>query len=464
MPILAAASNCRQWSSYKIGFNEPKQLSHGKQPLELTHVSKMVFRRNRSWFIFLFLLVTVTMSGCTGEPSASPNPTSALRQATEDLSTPVATLATDQRPLETPVPTAYPTYTPYQTYTPFPAPPPTPLETSTFTVLGIPQELEVSITRVIDGDTFEIELSDGNKEVVRLLAVDTPETRQPNKPNEYAGITDVACLDLWGHQAAEFATIELEGKTVKLVLEGRTLGELISFGRLLAFVIKGGENFNALLIEQGLARVFTEKPNSKEAEFLELQQQAQTSNAGLWVCRDSTPIASSTTSPTPTPTPTPALELATPSPTLAPHPTQTPTPTPTAIPTPLPTPTSPPTPTSRPVITPTNTPGPTPTPPPTSIPAPTAAATLVPPPTPTTAPSPTPEPPPSSVGCEEGKVDVNSASAEELDLIIHIGPVRAAEAVQLRPFSSLDDLDRINGIGPSRLADIKAEGLACVGA
>ena len=35
--------------------------------------------------------------------------------------------------------------------------------------------------------------------------------------------------------------------------------------------------------------------------------------------------------------------------------------------------------------------------------------------------------------------------------------------IQLRPFTSLDDLIRIKGIGPSRLADIKAEGLACVG-
>jgi DNA uptake protein ComE-like DNA-binding protein len=32
-----------------------------------------------------------------------------------------------------------------------------------------------------------------------------------------------------------------------------------------------------------------------------------------------------------------------------------------------------------------------------------------------------------------------------------------------RPFTSLDDLVRIKGIGPSRLADIKAQGLACVG-
>ncbi len=33
----------------------------------------------------------------------------------------------------------------------------------------------------------------------------------------------------------------------------------------------------------------------------------------------------------------------------------------------------------------------------------------------------------------------------------------------LRPFSSLDDLERIQGIGPKRLADIKDQGVACVG-
>ena len=58
---------------------------------------------------------------------------------------------------------------------------------------------------------------------------------------------------------------------------------------------------------------------------------------------------------------------------------------------------------------------------------------------------------------------MNTASAQELDLIIHIGPVRAAEMLVLRPFSSLDDLLRIKGIGPVRLADIKAQGVACIG-
>ena len=69
---------------------------------------------------------------------------------------------------------------------------------------------------------------------------------------------------------------------------------------------------------------------------------------------------------------------------------------------------------------------------------------------------------PIGQGCAEGQVDVNSASSKELQLIKHIGPKRANAMIPLRPFSSLDDLVRIKGIGPSRLADIKEQGVACV--
>lgn len=60
-------------------------------------------------------------------------------------------------------------------------------------------------------------------------------------------------------------------------------------------------------------------------------------------------------------------------------------------------------------------------------------------------------------------IDINSASLEELQEIIHIGQARAEELIKLRPFSSVDDLTRIKGIGPARIADIKSENKACVG-
>jgi hypothetical protein len=61
-----------------------------------------------------------------------------------------------------------------------------------------------------------------------------------------------------------------------------------------------------------------------------------------------------------------------------------------------------------------------------------------------------------------GKIDINTAPLEELVKIKHIGEGRAEQLISLRPFSSLDDLSRINGIGPARVKDIKEEGLAWV--
>ena len=60
------------------------------------------------------------------------------------------------------------------------------------------------------------------------------------------------------------------------------------------------------------------------------------------------------------------------------------------------------------------------------------------------------------------KIDINTALLEDLVKIIHIGESRAEELISLRPFSSLNDLIRIKGIGASRLGDIKEQGLAWV--
>jgi len=147
---------------------------------------------------------------------------------------------------------------------------------------------------------------------------------------------------------------------------------------------------------------------------------------------------------------TPQKENSTPA-TLAPSSvSQTPSPTPIqvqATPTPSPTPTPFPSPSVS----------PTPTPEPTVIPTPTSTPT----PTPTLTPIPTPIPI-AEGDCEQGQVDVNSASQEELLAIKHIGEARVQDLISLRPFSSLDDLVRIKGIGEKRVLDIKEQGVACV--
>jgi len=130
------------------------------------------------------------------------------------------------------------------------------------------------VTKVVDGDTFWVD--DGSEKglKIRLIGVDTPETRNTGRK----------VVGYFGSEAKDFATQMLSGKKVKLEYD---VDRFDQYGRTLAYVyLEDGTFVNAELMKQGYAMVMTYPPNVKYADlFLKLQQEARENNRGLWASK-----------------------------------------------------------------------------------------------------------------------------------------------------------------------------------
>lgn len=126
------------------------------------------------------------------------------------------------------------------------------------------------VTKVVDGDTIEIDMS-GNKEKVRLIGVDTPETHHPNKGVQCFGIL-----------ASEFTKNALEGKVVRIEAD-ETNQNRDRYQRLLRYVYtEQNELWNATLVREGYAHALAAFPFTKMDEFIKLEGLAKDQDKGLW--------------------------------------------------------------------------------------------------------------------------------------------------------------------------------------
>ncbi|MYL35551.1 thermonuclease family protein [Pontibacillus yanchengensis] len=126
-----------------------------------------------------------------------------------------------------------------------------------------------TVTRVVDGDTIEVNV-DGETEDVRMLLVDTPETKHPSKP-----------VQPFGPEASEFAKEKLSGKEITLEFDGPKRDK---YDRLLAYVWVDDKNFNKMLLEEGLARYayVYDPPYTYSQEFMKAQNRAKDAEKGIW--------------------------------------------------------------------------------------------------------------------------------------------------------------------------------------
>ncbi len=104
---------------------------------------------------------------------------------------------------------------------------PTPSLQSTLPANAVPADL----VRIVDGDTIVVRIKgESGQETVRLIGIDTPETKKPNTP--------VQC---YGKEATAFTTKLLTGKKIWLESDKSNRDQ---YGRLLRYVwVENGSSY-----------------------------------------------------------------------------------------------------------------------------------------------------------------------------------------------------------------------------
>ncbi len=129
-----------------------------------------------------------------------------------------------------------------------------------------------TVTNVIDGDTLDINIPDGQSEYtrIRLLGIDAPEK------NAASGMM------YFGPEAAESTKKIILAKQVEVFLDetNQTRGK---YGRLLAYIkLPDGRFLNEVLLSEGLAYADLRFRHSFYNKYKQIESRARTGKKGLW--------------------------------------------------------------------------------------------------------------------------------------------------------------------------------------
>jgi len=129
------------------------------------------------------------------------------------------------------------------------------------------------LIHVVDGDTFDIDIPDGEYDHtrIRLLGIDTPETKRPGQPVMY-----------FGHEASDFAKQLASDKNVTVTLD--TVNDSRDrYGRLLGHIkLPNGKMLAEEMVRNGFAYADLRFDNDYFDELLAIQNEAIKTKKGLW--------------------------------------------------------------------------------------------------------------------------------------------------------------------------------------
>jgi micrococcal nuclease len=139
---------------------------------------------------------------------------------------------------------------------------------------------------VIDGDTVKVRLRSGARKTVRLIGIDTPESRKPGVAVECGARKAAAHMTKLAFRARGGRKV---GHGVRLTTDP-TQDRVDGYGRLLAYVnrLSDGTDLGRAVIRAGwaMAYVYDSKPFQRFALFSAAETHAEGSNRGVWASCD----------------------------------------------------------------------------------------------------------------------------------------------------------------------------------
>jgi endonuclease YncB( thermonuclease family) len=134
---------------------------------------------------------------------------------------------------------------------------------------SVPERIRfrATVTDVVDGDTLDVRKARGGGDRIRILGIDTPEV--------FGG---VEC----GGRAASALMKRISRGKVRVTTDPNQ-PKRDRYGRLLAYVSKGGVDLGRRMVSKGRAKVYVVgSPFSRYRSYLQAQREARADSRGSW--------------------------------------------------------------------------------------------------------------------------------------------------------------------------------------
>jgi len=107
---------------------------------------------------------------------------------------------------------------------------------------------QARVTSVIDGDTLKVRFANGVRTTVRLIGIDTPETRKPGTPVQCGGRAATARMKQIAYRNGKGRSVTIRTDPTQDLTD--------RYGRLLSYVAAGGTDFGRTMVSSGWAKTY----------------------------------------------------------------------------------------------------------------------------------------------------------------------------------------------------------------